>query len=616
MSSPNGYALSRSRTLKPGRRHSSNSSSADEQEDRDDQVRQSSTFRTPSRGFGLSEDDLLQSTEEGEIEVIETTILKPVTSQDSLYEEGRAVWADSDDEIEVVETTQQAEMLVLGDSASDQGDSASDMQLDDDDEEEQEDPATVSDLDETQPIAVTELSEQEDDDNDVMEVESDHELSDIAVDEDEGYEEDIVVQQQASRSPSPQLGLAREDSPIVVDITVLTEDRIEETKASPLKTQRAQEETSTSTSEVDLIAVSLSPAPQRLPSPVSPEQVSSRPLDDSPPPNEPSPELEAPPSTAFRPFPPSQIKPKGSLFSGGFFKKLRAQKALSSTTSTRAEQGSRCGSPFDGTAASVLSFAALDDEVGSQASHLPSPTSSVDLDYEDAVDDVEEDRNPWASAGDWGTSIFKAAEEDSAAASEQGAEDSAAASEQGAESRDKSVSPLHEDDLPLEYQQAVSDDDEEEEQDDFGATDELDLDIVPDQLAHDEWFDKETLNELDDIFATLEAECPNCTTSANQVDDLFDTPRSLSSPTRKRTFSSTDMATSTELVSTVDASVNTVSVAQSASADTTSLSIAPLPKRRRIVRDLGHVTLGFGLGVVAAVAGLSALSGAIQAMDV
>lgn len=72
---------------------------------------------------------------------------------------------------------------------------------------------------------------------------------------------------------------------------------------------------------------------------------------------------------------------------------------------------------------------------------------------------------------------------------------------------------------------------------------------------------------------------------------------------RKRNISTVDTSTSTEpdLLHRAEA---------------IALPIAPLPKRRRIVRDLGHVTLGFGLGVVAAVAGLSALSGAIQAMDV
>ena len=79
---------------------------------------------------------------------------------------------------------------------------------------------------------------------------------------------------------------------------------------------------------------------------------------------------------------------------------------------------------------------------------------------------------------------------------------------------------------------------------------------------------------------------------------------------RKRTFDSVDSSTSTDRISTFDAGVNTSII------PLTPIPIAPLPKRRRIARDVGAVTLGFGLGVVATVAGLSALSGVIQAMDV
>lgn len=81
-------------------------------------------------------------------------------------------------------------------------------------------------------------------------------------------------------------------------------------------------------------------------------------------------------------------------------------------------------------------------------------------------------------------------------------------------------------------------------------------------------------------------------------------PAPSASASRKRNISAVDTSTSTDL--------DLLHHAKTVPA----LPIAPLPKRRRIVRDLGHVTLGFGLGVVAAVAGLSALSGAIQAMVV
>lgn len=43
--------------------------------------------------------------------------------------------------------------------------------------------------------------------------------------------------------------------------------------------------------------------------------------------------------------------------------------------------------------------------------------------------------------------------------------------------------------------------------------------------------------------------------------------------------------------------------------------VAPLPKRRRLVRDIAIVGVGFGAGVVACIAGLSAFSDAILALD-
>jgi hypothetical protein len=43
--------------------------------------------------------------------------------------------------------------------------------------------------------------------------------------------------------------------------------------------------------------------------------------------------------------------------------------------------------------------------------------------------------------------------------------------------------------------------------------------------------------------------------------------------------------------------------------------MAPAPKRRRFVRDVAMVGVGFGAGVIACIAGLSAFSDTIAALD-
>lgn len=459
-SSPEGVVLDRRRTLtsRPLRRRSTTSTDSDEHE-----YWHAGTMRAPlSSGFGISEDDLLQSNneEEGEVEVVE--VVEEVTTLKSINVKGgaeavkrrAAAWSDSDDEsIEVVYAEPHGETITLPDTDSEAAGTSSDMQIDDDDEDEDA-AAVASDVegDTLMPKLV------------IIEGENDSEEEEV--DEEEHYTLDI----------DGELSRAGED--IAVEVATYTTIEIEEQG----HTSPSAEEEEAKEEQAEGVSVD-SPPSQRLPSPISPEQISSCALAEaSPPPTSTgvSPVLEAFLSDDTRVFPPSQIKQKHSLFgAGSFFDKLSHSKPYRRVPLYKPRSDSSAAPQQSSGLPSVAANA--DDEVASQTSHLPSPTSSVEPEL--GAEEQHEALNPWDHAGDWGSSIFKAAEEDSAAASER-----------GGESRALSVSLFGDDDMPrgedTDFFDEVEDQDECEEDGD-GNDDYEDNYFEYGGSEDEEWFVKD-----------------------------------------------------------------------------------------------------------------------------